>query len=328
MEEEVQFWLDSLGNEGTTNLTDDFLRLTQYVAGNAFLGSDFRKHFDGEFWAAFEDLSKAMSPTIPKNLPLPVNIRRDRSRRLIKRTFDPIVEKHRKNPDNLDDTIGLITNTPQKDGTYMTNQEIVDFMTAIFWAGHETTAGQSAWLAALLMQNPDYLEKICEEIEENLSPDEPITGGTLRKLKHIYWSIEETARMRPAAPIQMRLVEEDLELNGYDIPAGWLVMVNGPVTHNDPDIWEDPEAFDPFRYSPDRNEGKNTFNTVNFGGGMHKCTGMNFAKNEMAIIVGRLFQQFEFELLSKEPHTVFGMGAAKPSEVWVKYKKRETPLGA
>ncbi|MEM8859398.1 MAG: cytochrome P450 [Chloroflexota bacterium] len=328
MEKEILFWLENLGEEGTTNLNSDFMRLTQYVAGAALLGSDFRKHFDGHFWAAFEDLSKAMSPAIPKNLPLPVNIRRDRGRRLIKKTFDPIVDARRQNPNLYDDTIAILATTPQKDGSFMTNQEIVDFMTALFWAAHETTAGQSAWLITLLLQHPDYLETICEEIETSLSVDEPISGGALRKLKHIYWAIDEAARLRPAAPIQMRIVEEDLELDGYHIPAGWLVMVNGPVTHTDPDLWEDPEVFDPYRHSPDRHEGRNAFKTVSFGGGIHKCTGMSFAKNEMAIMMGRFFQQFEVELLSEDPHVVFGQGAARPSEVWVKYKKRETPLGA
>ncbi|MEM7802150.1 MAG: cytochrome P450, partial [Chloroflexota bacterium] len=309
MEAEIQLLLDSLGDEGVTNFTEDFLRLTQYAAGRAFLGEDFRKLFGGDFWAAFNDLSKAVSPTIPKNLPLPVNIRRNRGRRLINKTFEPIIAARRENPEQYDDTIAFLANTPQKDGTLMTDQQIIDFMTAIFWAGHETTAGQSAWLVTLLLQHPDYLECVKEEIAANLKPGEPITGRTLRGLQYTYWAIDETARMRPAAPIQMRLVEEDLELGGYYIPAGWLLMANGPVNHNDPEIWENPEQFDPMRYSPNRNEGKGSFVNVNFGGGTHKCAGMNFAKNEMAMLVAMLFQQFEVELLSKDPHTVFGMGA-------------------
>jgi sterol 14-demethylase len=87
-------------------------------------------------------------------------------------------------------------------------------------------------------------------------------------------------------------------------------------------VFHDPQRFDPLRWSPERGEGKNPFAIVGFGGGMHKCTGMNFAKNEMAIITALVFQQFELELRSAEVHIVYGNGANHPSAVRVGYQRK------
>jgi sterol 14-demethylase len=100
------------------------------------------------------------------------------------------------------------------------------------------------------------------------------------------------------------------------------VFVSAATSHHLTDVWQDPEQFDPLRFAPDRDEGKNTFSIVGFGGGVHKCTGMNFAKNEMAVVTARFFQRYDAELLSRDIHVVTGAGANRPSEVRVRYQRK------
>jgi sterol 14alpha-demethylase len=91
-----------------------------------------------------------------------------------------------------------------------------------------------------------------------------------------------------------------------------------------PDFWENPEQYDPLRYAPDREEHKqHRFSLIGFGGGTHKCMGMNFANNEMMIITALLFQQYEVELLTKAPAIRRGMGANRPTETWIHYRTRD-----
>ena len=99
-------------------------------------------------------------------------------------------------------------------------------------------------------------------------------------------------------------------------------MVSGATSHFQSEVFANPEHFDPLRYSPERGEGKNPFAIIGFGGGIHKCTGMNFAKNEMAVITARFFQQFDAELLSKEVHVIMGNGANHPSPVRIRYQRK------
>ncbi|MBK8030960.1 MAG: cytochrome P450 [Chloroflexi bacterium] len=138
------------------------------------------------------------------------------------------------------------------------------------------------------------------EIRQNVAYGGLVDANVLHKLEHMYWAIDETTRLRPSADTQIRTVTTPLQVGGYEIPAGWRLMVSAATSHVKADVFANPDQFDPHRYAPERGEGKNPFAIVGFGGGIHKCTGMNFAKNEMAIITALLFQQFDVELLSRK----------------------------
>lgn len=322
MNSAIQRWLDSLGQSGEVDLTKEMLKLTQHVAGYAFIGPDFEKELDDEFWANYGYISQSLDPVLPPNLPLPKFKRRDRANKEIKKTLSALIEKRRQNPEKYDDLISDLLKTPMKDGSIMNDQQIVNIFMGLIFAGHETTAGQAAWLIALLLQHPDYLDFVREEIQERVTYGKPIDAAVLSNLDYIYWAIDETTRMRPSADTQMRTVDEPMKVGEYEIPAGWRMMVSAATSHFLPDVFANPEEFDPLRFSAERGEGKNPFAIVGFGGGIHKCTGMNFAKNEMAIIAALFFQQFQVELLNNDIKVVVGNGANHPSEVRVRYQRR------
>ncbi len=325
MQREVQKWLNSLGGSGKIDFTEAMLRLTQRVAGHAFFGPNFEAELDDDLWKQYGIISESLDPVLPPNLPLPKFWRRDRARREIGRTMAAMIEKRRQHPDQYDDLITALLNTPLKDGTIMDDETIVSMFTGLIFAGHETTAGQAAWLVTLLMQHPDYLSKVMAEIEAHVPYGAPVDAHVLMRLDHLYWAIDETTRLRPSADTQLRTVNEPLTLGEYVIPQGWRVLVSAATSHHLADVFSNPEQFDPLRFSPARAEGKNTFSIVGFGGGIHKCTGMNFAKNEMAMIAALFFQQFEAELLNDDIHVVMGHGANHPSPVWVRYQRKALP---
>jgi sterol 14-demethylase len=326
---EVQRWLDSLGQSGEIDITQEMLRLTQYVAGRALIGEEFREELGEDFWQEYSYISASLDMVLPPTLPLPKFKRRDRAKQKISAVLNRLIEKRRQNLDQYDDLVSILLTTPLKDGTYLPEETIVAIFMGLIFAGHETTAGQAAWLVALLLQHPDYLALVQDEIARQAPYGQPIDGGVLHKLDHVYWAIDETTRLCPSADTQIRTVEEPIKIGEYEIPVGWRLMVSAATSHHLPETFADPEHFDPLRYSPERAEGKNPFSIVGFGGGIHKCTGMNFAKNEMAVITTRLFQQFDLELLSSEIHVVTGNGANHPSEVRVRYQRKpESALNA
>lgn len=326
---EVQGWLDSLGQSGEIDITQEMLRLTQYVAGRALIGKDFREELGEDFWQEYSYISASLDMVLPPTLPLPKFKRRDRAKQKISAVLNRLIEKRRQNLDQYDDLVSILLTTPLKDGTYLPEETIVAIFMGLIFAGHETTAGQAAWLVALLLQHPDYLALVKDEIARQAPYGQPIDGGVLHKLDHVYWAIDETTRLCPSADTQIRTVEEPITIGKYEIPVGWRLMVSAATSHHLLETFTDPEQFDPLRYSSERAEGKNPFSIVGFGGGIHKCTGMNFAKNEMAVITTRLFQQYELELLSSEIHVVTGNGANHPSAVRVRYQRKpESALGA
>lgn len=320
---EVQRWLDSLGESGETDITQAMLQLTQFVAGRALIGPDYEEELGNAFWQEYAAISASLDMIMPPRLPLPKFRRRDEAKKKIFRTLKGLIQKRRENPERYNDLISTLLTTPLKDGSVLPDDLIVTIFMGLIFAGHETTAGQAAWLIALLLQHPTYLKHVQAEITANVAHNAMIDASVLPKLEHIYWAIDETTRLRPSADTQLRTVESPITIGNYTIPAGWRLMVSAATSHFQAEVFQNPEQFDPFRYAPERNEGKNPFTIVGFGGGIHKCTGMNFAKNEMAIIAALLFQHFELELLTNDIHIVTGNGANHPSEVRVRYKRKQ-----
>ncbi len=162
---EIQNWIDGLGDTGVMDLSTEMLRLAQYVAGHALIGPQYQQELGAGFWDLYLDISRSLDPILPPNLPLPKFRRRDKAKASINKIFQQMIEKRRQHPDQYDDLISTLLQTPLKDGTVMEDQTIVNMFTGLLFAGHETTAGQAAWTVAQLLQNPDYLELVEGELK-------------------------------------------------------------------------------------------------------------------------------------------------------------------
>ena len=200
---------------------------------------------------------------------------------------------------------------------------LLNLMLGLMFAGHETTAGQAAWNVILLLQHPEYLQRVVAEIEEFAPYGEPVTGKTLHALTHLGYAVTETERLRPSADMLLRDVDEAIDIGGYHIPAGWKVQVASEVAHRLPDVFDEPDFYDPLRYAPGREEDKSDrFALIGFGGGVHKCTGMNFANNEISVITTLLLQQFDLELVTQRPEVARGTGANRPTPTIIRYARK------
>jgi sterol 14-demethylase len=327
MEREVQKWLDSLGDEGRFEIVETMAQLAQNVAGSALMGDRFQAEIGREFWDLYEHISRALDPILPPNLPLPKFIRRDRAKARMAEILKPIIEERRAHPEEYNDFLQDFVNARYQD----TQEPIEDYlllnlMLGLMFAGHETTAGQAAWNVILLLQHPDYLALVQEEIDRLAPYGKPIDGKLIHALTHLGYAVQEVERLRPSAGMLMRDVDEDIEVGGYRIPAGWKVQVATEIAHRLPDVFEEPDYYDPLRYAPGREEDKaDRFTLIGFGGGTHKCTGMNFANNEIAVITTLLLQQFDLELATPKPHVTRGMGANRPSPTYIRYRRKALP---
>lgn len=322
MDLEVQAWLDSLGEQGEVNLTQAMLTLAQHIAGRAFIGEHYALELGAGFWPQYEHISRSLDVVLPSDWPLPKFIRRDRARVKIQAIMEGVIATRRQHPERYDDLIATLLTTPLKDGSHLNSEQIVNIFIGLIFAGHETTAGQAAWSLAHLLQHPDYLARVRAEIDTHVTPEQPVTGPLLSRLTHVYWAIDETTRLTPSADTQLRTVLEPLALGDHMVPTGWRVMVSAATSHHLNEAFAQPDCYDPLRYSPERGEGKDAYAIVGFGGGVHKCTGMNFAKNEMAVIIARFFQRFEAQLVSTDVRVITGNGANHPSEIRVRYRRR------
>lgn len=325
MQREVQKWIDSLGDEGEFDIAAEMVGLTQEVAGNALMGEKFQAEVGPEFWDQYLVLGKALDNVLPPNLPLPKFIRRDKARARMKAIIQPILNERRRDPDAYDDFLQDFVNARYADTNEPVEDEVLlNLMLGLMFAGHETTAGQAAWNIILMLQNPEYLAHVQTEIDQVLPPGAAIDGKALHDMKYLAYAVTETERLRPSVDLLMRDVDEDVEIGDYVVPAGWMVQLAQEIAHTLPDLFTEPEQYDPLRFAPDRAEDKqDRYSLIGFGGGTHKCTGMNFANNEQMVIAALLLQQFDLELLTKNPEVNRGMGANRPATTWIRYSRKQ-----
>lgn len=324
MEREVQKWLDTLGDEGQFDITETMGWLTQNVAGSALMGDRFQTEVGREFWDLYADLGKALDPVLPPNLPLPKFWRRDKARARLAEIIKPIIEERRANPDEYNDFLQDFVDSRYADtGGPIEDEVLLNLMLGLMFAGHETTAGQAAWNVILLLQHPEYLKLVQDEVDRHTPYGQPIDGRVLHTLTHLDYAVTETQRLRPSADLLLRDVDEEIEIGGYRIPAGWKVQVASEVAHRLPDLFAEPDYYDPLRFAPGREEDKaDRFALIGFGGGTHKCTGMNFANTEIMVITILLLQQFDLELVTRKPGVARGMGANRPTPTLIRYRRK------
>lgn len=323
MQEVVQKWIDGLDDSGEMDIVEEIIWLVQEVAGHCFLGSETHQKIGREFWNYYADLSKALDPLLPPHLPLPKFIRRDRAKARMAEILRPIIAERRQNPDKYQDFLQDMISKEDKSGAQISEELVLNMLLGLMLAGHETTAGQAAWTLILLLQHPQHLHTVLEEIERVAPHPTHIDPKRMMQLDFISWAVREVERLRPSVELLMRTVKEDVRFGDYTIPKGWLVQLAPNVGHRLPAYFSEPEQFNPWRYSPQFSEDKKErFLLVGFGGGMHKCTGMNFANNEMIIITALVFRQLELELLTTNPQIQHGMGASRPTSTRVRYCKK------
>jgi sterol 14alpha-demethylase len=188
-----------------------------------------------------------------------------------------------------------------------------------------TTAAQTSWTLIQLLQHPRYLTTVRDEQEVVLgNRAENINLETLSRLERLEWAIKETERLQPVMSHYARYNTQSYDLGGYHIRRGWLTFVCPAVSHRLPEVFSNPEMYDPTRFSEDRAEDrKQPYSLIGFGAGLYKCPGASFGSNEMKCILSLLLQRFTLELADPNPGRNFEMGVMRPNPpCMVNYRPR------
>lgn len=216
------------------------------------------------------------------------------------------IARTRANPGGTDVLSGLVE-ARYDDGSAMDDLTIRDHLRTLLFAGHETTATILAWALYFVHRDPAILRKATAELAA-LGPDP--APELLTRLPYLGAIIDETLRMRPITVDTHRLLRKPWQLGEWQLPAGSAVCAATTLLHHRPDLWPEPERFDPERFLVERPQ-PNTF--IPFGGGAHRCLGATFAKFEAAVVLGVVLRERTLELRSERVEWVRGRGSLQPS---------------
>jgi len=219
-----------------------------------------------------------------------------------------------------DDLLDMLLATRYEDtGEPMSTQQLIDEISILFVAGHETTANALTFTTQLLAQHPEVCEKVFQEISQIESETED-TQERLAKLVYTKACIDESMRLYPPAWITDRENLEDDTLGDFHIRKDTLIGVSFYELHRNPNYWELPEAFIPERFLGE--EKKKTAGVYfPFGAGPRMCIGLGFAIYEMVLAVSYLVKNYELST-SKETIKLNPLISLKPIGVEVLFTKR------
>lgn len=176
----------------------------------------------------------------------------------------------------------------------------------MFLAGSDTTASTVEWTMAELMNHPNDMRKLQEEIRTAIldsGGDNQVTEDRLGKLqlRHLKAVLKETLRLHMPSPLVLRATVEDTELLGYHVPACTRVIIDVGAIARDPAAWERAEEFLPERWFGQDDVGPlaaagHDFMLLPFGGGRRGCPGAGFGMASVELVLASLLYHFDWEL--------------------------------
>ncbi len=193
------------------------------------------------------------------------------------------------------DILSLMLMAQDEEGNGMTDQELRDELMTLLVAGHETTATAMAWALYWIHRDPTIQEKLLQEINSEASTD-PIG---LTKLPYLSAVCNETLRIYPVGMLTFaRLVEQPVELGGYGLNPGDIVVGVIYLLHHREDLYPNPNEFRPQRFLERQ---FSPYEFMPFGGGMRRCVGAALAMYEMKIVLGTILPEFDLQLAESGP---------------------------
>lgn len=280
-------------------------KLTLDLAADSFIGIPWGPEAD-RINRAFVDMVQASVAPVRKPLPFTQMKKGVDGRAYLVDYFTR--ETHRRRAEGGgQDMFSQFATAEYDDGSLMPVDEVVDHMNFLMMAAHDTITSSATSLLWLLAKHPEWQDKLRAEIES-------VTGGVdadgrvrdlayedLGKLELTEMAFKEALRFIPPVPSMPRRALREFEYGGYTIPAGTPVGINIHWTHHSEEYWDEPEKFDPMRFTPDKVKARHKYAWVPFGGGAHMCLGLHFAYMQVKILMAQMLPRYRVELAAGDP---------------------------
>ncbi len=269
-------------------------QLTLDLAAVSFLGAGIGKEAD-DITRAFVDMVAASVAPIRTPIPGTAMARGVAGRKRIVAYFSQQIPVRRSL--GGDDLFSQLCRATHEDGALLSTQDIVDHMSFLMMAAHDTLTSSLTSLVGELAAHPEWQQRLRDEVNAlGLAPHEPMPFEKLDAMPLTEMAFKDAMRKKPPVPSIPRRATRDFTFKGYDIPAGTMVSINPLFSHHMPSVWPDPDRFDPLRFSDEATRARHRFAWVPFGGGAHMCLGLHFAYMQVKCFARHFLQNIEVSL--------------------------------
>ncbi|KAJ8765477.1 hypothetical protein K2173_014599 [Erythroxylum novogranatense] len=237
-----------------------------------------------------------------------------------------LVDECRNNlrPDSTKTALNNFLSVQKSQPEYFTDKLIKGNILILIAAGTDTTSATLEWSMACLLNHPNTLTKVREEIHQQIGQEVLLEEPDIPKLRYLQNVISEALRMYPASPIiDPHMSSQDCVVGGYHIPRGTMLLANAWSLHRDPTLWEDPDTFKAERFETEGVASK----FMPFGMGRRSCPGINLANRVLGLTLGSLIQCFDWKRVSEEELDMTeGSGIVMPKAVPLEAMCKARPL--
>lgn len=303
-------YLSRWSSQGQLTWYPELRHLTFDIACKLLMGLDNGSATNLGRW--FETWGEGLF-TIPLNLPWTRFGRAYRCRELLLQELDRLIRDRSQQPDPGQDALGLMLQAKDEAGNQIAVEELKDQVLLLLFAGHETLTSALASFCLLMAQHPEVMAKA--RAEQAHFQGQPLTLEILKQMPYLEQVLKEVLRLIAPVGGGFRTVLKSCEFDGYTLPEGWQVLYEINLTHQDSQVFKDPDTFDPDRFSPQRAEDKTKpFSHVPFGGGMRECLGKEFARLEMKLFAAKLLQDYTWDLLPDQDLSLVTIPTPHPKD--------------
>jgi cytochrome P450 len=305
MEDRLASWQPAVASGEHLDIQAEMMALTLRIVGETLLSVDVT----GEAAEVGDAVGVVLSQvgyrtrtpwSMPEWVPTPRNQRFKRAIETLDRVVLGIIEERRASGAG-DDLLGMLMGMQDEEtGERMTDLQLRDEAMTMFLAGHETTATNLTWTMYAISQHPEVEKRLRAELAEVLDGRTPVVAD-LGKLTYLDRVLKESQRLYPPVPMVARNALEDVVVGGYFIPKDAYVILSTWSAHRHPDFWENPEAFDPDRFLPERIESVPRHAFMPFSLGQRKCIGDRFATMEAKLLLAMMVQRVHMSLKDNHP---------------------------
>lgn len=232
---------------------------------------------------------------LPDWIPTLNGVRKRRAIQALDQMIYGIIFERRQAPAGRGDLLSMLLDARDEAGEKMDDVLVRDELITLFLAGHETTASSLVWALFLLSQHPDCEARLRAELRSVLGMKPP-TLDDLPRLTYTTQVFKEAMRLYPSAWAIGRNPISDIEIGGYTIPRGTLVLCCPYVTQRDARFFPNPEEFRPERFAPEVEKQIPRSAYFPFGVGPRSCIGQGFVMMEAPLLLATLLQGFRFAL--------------------------------
>ncbi|NP_999590.1 taurochenodeoxycholic 6 alpha-hydroxylase [Sus scrofa] len=190
------------------------------------------------------------------------------------------------------DFLDILLFARMENGNSLSDTDVRAEVDTFMAAGHDSTASGISWVLYALASNPEHQQRCREEIQGLLGDGTSITWDHLDQMPYTTMCIKEALRLYPPVPSVGRELSKPITFpDGRSLPAGIILSLSIYGLHHNPQVWPNPEEFDPSRFAPGSARHSHAF--MPFSGGSRNCIGKQFAMNEMKVVVALTLLRFE-----------------------------------